>query len=80
MMSDVPAPTAPRVLFRCPVSEELVPTGNTLPSGSGRRVPATGTIPRCVACGRGHVWWRAETVIEGRTQRRPRRDFLQPAG
>ena len=61
-----------RVLFRCPLTERLVPTG--LESDGGRafrlRLPSSAAV-RCVACHRMHSWHRGEAILEGR-ERKPR--------
>ena len=63
-----------RVLIRCPVSSELVSVGLEVADGPAfrKRVPRSGTLVGCVACGRRHEWWRAETYLEGRPPRRDR--------
>ena len=66
-----------RVMFRCPVTDRDVPTGlvvDDVPEARGQ-VPRTGTLHGCEACGRRHAWWRQEVALEGRPQRRVRREI-----
>lgn len=63
----------PNVMIMCPVTERRVPIGMEVEAGPRFRhgVPYSGTL-RCGACGRFHAWYRAETVLEGVTDRRRR--------
>ncbi len=63
-----------RVLFQCPVTDHLVPTGVSVDDVDGYRpkIPRSGTVETCTACSRKHTWWREETVLEGRQPRKVR--------
>ena len=69
-----------RVMIMCPVTERRVPIGLEVEAGPRfrRDVPHSGTV-RCDACRRFHAWYRAETVLEGVTDRRPRERPTAPA-
>ena len=63
----------PRVMFRCPVTERLVPTGYESDGDPGfRRLLPHSTTVSCGACGRTHAWHREEVMLEG-SERRERR-------